>query len=1204
MPDPVYDASKIIGKKGVSSDLSVPSYNPNKIVKKGFIDSPETKMVMSKGFEPGVPAEDIKKRQIDESLEFIQANSRRYMRDDEKNILRDMMVNPNTSKEELSDAIVTLQGGKSKQADNTISTPDYYMSLNEKSGNYVPIALGVGEKIPAGKRAASLWGTQESANDDNALTDMSKSVANGAIKAVGGIIDVLQTGTEIVTGSESESFRAAQNSMQAMEFNKDKALSENPLFKTEGIETFSDIFDASRVDLGPKALWGAFNGLTESLVEFGIGTRSGVSFIKGGKALKYGLKGVDTALDLGKGAQKAAIFTGSYITQLGENLDRADEAGLTGRDRSAVASLVTVPMAALDAFWGLDGKIMSSLFNKSKNEILKNVIKSAERDEFGNITQNGFKQLTKEMSAQYGQLAKNGAKEIIKDAFPEGFQEAAQDFSQKAGEQLWDKMSDDDKAKYGTDAFSAKSFGSYVNSFSTGLVSGVPMSVASNILKSRHDDQSANAYTTVKEGPKAINALKTDLNNALEKNEITPEEHAEANFKIDSYNAYHEQTKGVNLKPEEEKKAFELSFQIQGLKTEIPTNENEISKLDPISRAKVESKQKQAKELQSELNEIVLKGEVKGEPIVSKKTEEKLDKDREEDVAESIAENKSKIKPITSKAIAPKFEVHEAPENQPEYTKDKRSYDEVPAEEFNNHFTNARTIHRVLRKKLANLPNKEMTGKLIAHEYSYVKNNKVHNNRTIKVALEDGRVIKLASSKIREDSLLSGHTQTENIKEISTNENYRGEVPPVTVGVKVLDLSDVPAEYLDKMPKGYRSGKKVIKVYNKENGKFISWVKETNSGNLNAKDKGGKALYTEDEIDLMGHLKTINEDVNPEEFEAARNKPISPIVVKTPKQRGKEALEGIAGEGKKKVAESKIDNTVIDFGKDTELKINKFTSDKNTKVINLEDIINEDKNDATKKLFQLLKPYLKKTAKIYYQDGYVFNGGSELAAETGYAATIDGKGNVFIFNKNNLDSETIIHELLHDLMFDAININKDQGLINDLTVLFEKAKNSSDKTFKERYSYAFNNLDEFISEAFGNEAFRQELSYIKSDSFNKNGNIFASISEIIKNYLKEKFGFEISNTLLDDIFNAVEHTIKNKYNAEKESSVKNKFAKSVELYYEATESEGSTKKRSKAKERKLFLEKNPSIKYIDDNMKYIYTQLESKNLLTKKGNCP
>ena len=56
------------------------------------------------------------------------------------------------------------------------------------------------------------------------------------------------------------------------------------------------------------------------------------------------------------------------------------------------------------------------------------------------------------------------------------------------------------------------------------------------------------------------------------------------------------------------KKAFELSFQIQGLKTEIPTNENEISKLTQLLGAKVESKQKQVKELQSELNDIIRQG--------------------------------------------------------------------------------------------------------------------------------------------------------------------------------------------------------------------------------------------------------------------------------------------------------------------------------------------------------------------------------------------------------------------------------------------------------------------------------------------------------------------------------------------------------------------------------------------------------------------
>lgn len=881
--------------------------------------------------------------EIDKSLEFIQANSRRNMRDDEKKILREMMVNPNTSKEELSDAIVTLQGGKSKQADNTISTPDYYMKRNEVSGNYVPVALGEGEKIPAGYRAASLWGTQESANDDSALMDVTKSIANGAIKAVGGVIDVLQTGTELVTGSESESLRKAQNSMQALEFNKDKALSENPLYKTDGIETFSDIFDASRVDLGPKALWGAFNGLTESLTEFGLATRFGVTAIKGAKALNYGLKGLDTALDLGKAAQKAAIFTGSYITQLGDNLDRADEAGLTGRDRSAVASLVTVPMAALDAFWGLDGKIMSSFFNKSKSEILKNVIKTVERDEAGNITKNGFKQLSNEVSVQYGKLAKNGAKEIVKDAFSEGSQEAAQEFSQKAGEQLWDKMSDEDKAKYGTDAFSAKSFGDYASSFATGLVSGVPMAIASQSLKSRHDAQSTNAYETVKEGPKAVEALKTNLNNALEKNEITPEEHAEANFKIDAYSKYQEETKGTNLKPDEEQKAFELSFQIQGIKTEIPTNENEISKLDPISRAKVESKQKQAKELQSELNEIVLKGAVKGEPIVSKKTEEKIIKDREEKAKENIADNKTKIKQrkesvgkwedlidnsvsekeldavmdqmvnageetpdlfdyvsgkrtefkVKPKAVVPtkttkvKSDFERIP-----YKDDKRSYSEISTEEFNSDTMDSRKIHATFRKEASTKSDGKINGIMIPRPYKY--DNKDLNTYQFE-SNEDGKRIRFASSMIN-DVGYRGHMRTERLK---------GDASGIPVFLKMVDLGKVPEEYKDKMPEGYTSKKKILGIYQASDGVFLGWAKETHKGDSESLDKNGNSLYNSSESDLIHHIETKKENPLPPEQLAEIRKPKP-----TPTERAKEATDKIVKEGKEKVESARLTNQV------------------------------------------------------------------------------------------------------------------------------------------------------------------------------------------------------------------------------------------------------------------------------------------------------
>lgn len=903
--------------------------------------------------------------EIEKTLNFIQENSRRNMRDDEKDILKNMMKNPLTSKEELSDAIVTLQGKKAKQIDNSWTTPDYYMKRDEKSGNYKPVALEQGEKIPAGHRAASIWGTQESSNNDNALTDIVKSVVNGAIKLGGGLVDVAQTGYELATGSESEILRSGQNSFQALEFNKDKALSENPLYKTEGIEKLSDIFDANRVDLSPKALWGTFNTLTESLTEFGLGTMTGANAIKGAKALKYGYKGLDTALDLGKNAQKAAIFTGSYITQLGDNLDRADEAGLTGRDRSAVASLITMPMAALDAFWGLDGKIMSSLFKKSKNDILKNVIKSVERDEAGNITKNGFKELAKQTSIQYGELAKNGAKEIVTDALSEGGQEAAQEFSQKAGEQLWDKMSSEDKAKYGTDAFSAKSFGDYINSFATGWVSGIPMAVGTKVLRNKHDEQSVNAYERVKEGPEAVNALKTDLNNALEKGEITQSEHDQAIFKIDSYDKYHQETKDVNLKPEDEKKAFELSFQIQGLKTEIPTNENEISKLDPIPRSKVESKQKQVKELQTELNDIIRQGEIKGEPVVPKKEEERIQKEKEKEQKATEKENKVETKPEYTPRVPKvkeetdsKFIVQPKLPKQPYWKDDTRKYDEIDTETFNNQGFDARTKFKTLVEKLDTLPKKEITGNLVKKPYKYWNGDSWIKGDVIEVELEDGKKIRTASSKKLEAGYRGWFRQ----------ERTLGNEEGLVVGVKIVDLNNPKGEDVSKN-KDYVPGRKILKIYDKRDGKFLSWAKETKLGKSDAKDKNDEILTTKEQGDYIKTLEQLDynegkgRDDEITKFTKPKPKP-------TPTERAEEATKKIIEESKQKVKESK---NIKDGKQESAVDGEKTTNRSN------EEIIGKDKSTSQETKLRTSKsriqrkvknPFREKAAKITVDSSY------------------------------------------------------------------------------------------------------------------------------------------------------------------------------------------------------------------------------------------
>lgn len=65
-----------------------------------------------------------------------------------------------------------------------------------------------------------------------------------------------------------------------------------------------------------------------------------------------------------------------------------------------------------------------------------------------------------------------------------------------------------------------------------------------------------------------------------------------------------------------------------------------------------------------------------------------------------------------------------------------------------------------------------------------------------------------------------------------------------------------------------------------------------------------------------------------------------------------------------------------------------------------------------------------------------------------------------------------------------------------------------------------------------------------------------------------------------------------------------KFAQATEMYNEMSDAEGGSKKRTIAEKRRAFLDKNPSIKYIDDNIKEIHRQLEELGMLTKEGNCP
>ena len=205
-----------------------------------------------------------------------------------------------------------------------------------------------------------------------------------------------------------------------------------------------------------------------------------------------------------------------------------------------------------------------------------------------------------------------------------------------------------------------------------------------------------------------------------------------------------------------------------------------------------------------------------------------------------------------------------------------------------------------------------------------------------------------------------------------------------------------------------------------------------------------------------------------------------------------------------------------------------FIEDKNTVRLTLDEAINsiDSQSKGDKILIEILKPYLKGKS-IYYQDGWHFKLDHPTLKGRKYGATVSSNGDILIFNKGNFDLHTIIHEALHTLVHTKINRTSrfefDEEFAEEIQRLYDLVK--QDSSLVERYSYAFTNLDEFVSEAFGNGSFRQELAYIEDTLSPYSSNIFKSFLDAIRNFLKSKYDFEISNSALESIFNAVDHSI-------------------------------------------------------------------------------
>lgn len=757
------------------------------------------------------------------------------------------------SKEVLSDALLTLQGKHPHQDGGT----KYY--LND---NGVPVPLKNSERPPVGFEVASVWGTRSDAKDDNPITDLAKTVFNIMPAAAENLVDLAQTGYEAITDESSDMLNSLKNAANSLKFEKDPDI-QKPMLNIDGIDEFSDILDANRWDFSPETLWGTTLGLLGSVGEMYVGGSAVGKGIKGAKAFREGVKGAQGLTTLGKPGVVAATYAGSFMTNLGEVRQSAEEAGLTGRDKALVSGLITGVVAAFDAKYDLGGKILSNkLLQEEKKNFVSKIAKNvAARSVDGQLTKEALDGLAKATTVGYSQLAKKWSKETATDILQQGGEEAAQAFMQNAGEQLWDQLSSEEKAKFGTNAFSAKSFAEYLREGLAGAIGGAPTAFAFNKVKqqAKKEAQSNTAFGIATKGEVAVKAFKENVKNELALGKLTQAEADNALFQVDAYYNYDQSTKDLNLSTDDKRRVFDLTFEKQSLESQIPT-EYKAEQLNPIEQAKIETKKKKAKDIQDELNKIFLKYDVQDSAApVAEKTKEEVAKGQESEADKQLKKYGIKSMPmegaLEGEVAAPETFEYKIPEK---VTKETRTIDEIPNSQWNNPKFDVTVKFHKLADKLSQKVDGREYG-IIKQDIDYIDKKTGHRVDTFNVTTPDGKSIRFASSMVRRPvegaaGGFRGNTYEENF---DNRDNPIG----ARVGVKLHTLG---------------SGRNVMFIYNAEPGskygKHLGMIKET---------LRGKSNYSQADIDEMLNLQTTNMGLPPTEQEEVtpENKPIAPADV-------------------------------------------------------------------------------------------------------------------------------------------------------------------------------------------------------------------------------------------------------------------------------------------------------------------------------------
>lgn len=555
--------------------------------------------IKSRGFNP-YDEEKTDAEKIKEILKSVDSS------DSEKDFVVNMALK-NATHDDISNAILTIQGKHPKQEGGF----KYYLE-DTGNGYQKPVPVANTEKPKNGNEVNSIWGTQTEAEDDTRTTDVAKKIYNVLPKIGESANDLAQVVYGAATGEELPWYQALKNSAHYISF-KTGSEYDKGIIDTSKVHSFSDLLPTSDAyDFSPSSIANTATQVGQSVLQF-IATRGALgSAGKGTNALlKAGNITKEAADKAIKMESYAKGFASSYMTNISEAMEAANELGVKDRSAYLTAMAVTIPISAIDMLGGGEGVINKAFEQETGQSLVKNLVQGAIKDADGKMSKQVLDELHKTATVVAETVAKKTPKSFLKTVGEESGQEVSQNVLQKASQVIHDNLVDNESSKYGTELTSPQSIAEYLNDAFGGLIGGAQGHVLSKAIKKKETDEEKSKIIMAYVSSGNENELKTQLQAATKSGEITPADLQKALFKIDNYKKYDEATKDRPLDAESKRKIFDLTFEKANVKTGIEHLEQ--TNVDGINDGEIKLKKDHVKEVESEVEKIWKGAEEKAE---------------------------------------------------------------------------------------------------------------------------------------------------------------------------------------------------------------------------------------------------------------------------------------------------------------------------------------------------------------------------------------------------------------------------------------------------------------------------------------------------------------------------------------------------------------------------------------------------------------